>query len=197
MPSSWQSEIKNKWGEVIIHAAGDLCFIEAQLCNADLSGLRLNRADFSGADLMGAGLAAAELRDAKMENSSLRTADFSFANLYFANLSGADLSYADFDRANIKGTSLRHTTAEGTMFSRVDFTDTDLTGAVFSRTQFAFCDNLHKAEGLAYIQHKNPSALDRHTLRASVHSLPDAFLSGVGYSEREIQVLRDLYAMSD
>ena len=200
-------EVKNKRGEVI-HRLPDpgqagwcdlsgLCLIEADLRNKDLCGFRLSESDLSGADLVGANLGATELRDAKLMNANLRTVRFSFTNLYFASLSGADLSYADFSAVDLKGTTLTDTALKGTSFSSVDFTDADLSGAVLDKTRFAFCDNLHKAEGLSYIKHNSPSSIDRHTLRRSIRHLPDVFLSGAGYSAHEIEVLRDLYATSD
>ncbi len=196
--------IKNKSGETL-HQLADagqavcnnlfgLCLIEADLRHADLFGTCLSEADLSGADLVGANLGAAELRDAKLMNANLRTARFSFTTLYFASLAGADLSHADFNNVVLKGTTLTDVALEGTSFLHVDFTDADLSGAVLDHTRFAFCDNLHKAEGLSHIKHNRPSALDRHTLRASIHQLPDVFLNGVGYTEREVRVLRDLYA---
>jgi len=196
-------EIRNKSGEVL-HRLPDpgqagwsnlfgLCLIEAALRNVDLSGMRMSQSDLSGADLMGVDFGATELRDSKLINANVRTARFSFTTLYFASLSGADLSYADFSDVDLKGTTLTDAALEGTSFSYVDFTDAEFSGAILDRTRFAFCDNLHKAEGLSYTKHNGPSALDKHTLRASIHHLPDVFLNGVGYSDHEIRVLRDLY----
>ena len=170
-----------------------LCLIEAALREADLFGVRLNASDLTGSDLVKANFGATELRDAKLRNANLRSARFSYANLYFASLSGSDLCHAEFSNIELKGTSLTYTTLKETTFVNVDFTDAEFSGAVLDHTRFIFCDNLHKAEGLAYVKHDSPSALDRHTLRTSIHCLPDVFLNGVGYSNNEIQVLRDLY----
>ncbi len=201
------SEIRNKEGELLHqrpesgerghYNLNGLCLIEAVLDGEDFFGVYLNQTNLSGADLLGCKFDAAELHNANLRNVNLRTAHFSFINLYFTSLSGADLSYAAFHDVVLKGTLLNHAALEQTSFLRVDFTDAELTGAVLNRTRFAFCDNLHKAEGLAHIQHDSPSSLDQHTLRGSIHGLPDVFLNGVGYSDREIKVLRELYAAED
>ena len=196
-------DIKNASGEIIYRAVEHgkpgwnnlekMCLIEAALRKADLFGVRLNSSDLTGSDLVMANFGATELRDAKLRNANLRLARFSCANLCFASLSGSDLCCAEFSNIELKGTSLTHTTLKETSFLHVDFTDADLTEAIMGRTRFAFCRNLHKVEGLAHVKHDSPSALDRETLRDSIHGLPDVFLNGVGYSDHEIKVLRALY----
>jgi uncharacterized protein YjbI with pentapeptide repeats len=123
--------------------------------------------------------------------------------MYAATLRHASLVGANLRDAEMKAVSLAHTNAGNADFSGADLTDpvfhrtiltgTDFTGARLERTVFAQCPTLHKAVGLAAVEHLGASSLDQETLRACVHDLPDAFLQGVGFSLSEIKAHRLLY----
>lgn len=65
----------------------------AVLKNADLSGVYLREANFTGADLT----------NAKLFNTRLTSADFTNADLSNADLNGADLTEAKVSRSTTKG----------------------------------------------------------------------------------------------
>jgi uncharacterized protein YjbI with pentapeptide repeats len=154
----------------------------------DLTFAKLNRADLDYANLTAARLVGAQLSGANLFRSGLTQADLSRADLSGASLVGADLSRTKLCRANLTGTLLVDARLTGTNLG-----DTDLSNATLGRTILDFCDNLHEAKGLENLVHAGPSALDAHTLRASVTKLPHVFLKGVGYKDEEIEALIELY----
>jgi hypothetical protein len=117
----------------------------------------------AGANLGRADLRNADLRDANLWGAFLNYADLSGAYLFDANLIGADLIGAN------------------------------LAGAECWNTIFAGSETLHLAHGLNDVRHEGPSVIDHRTLRACIHSLPNVFLEGVGYTREEIGALRALY----
>jgi hypothetical protein len=174
------------------------------LCDADLAGLNLAGANLAGcvcrstrwqnarlggADLRGAYLANGDFRGADLSgailfSASLDTADLTGANLSGANLAGAYLADAKLTRANLAYANLQSTYLGGA----------DMTGTQLAFTVLADCHSLPLVIGLDTVEHQGPSTLDLSTLRFGVATLPGTFLSGVGLSEREITVLRALYA---
>ncbi|HEX5323172.1 MAG TPA: pentapeptide repeat-containing protein [Capsulimonadaceae bacterium] len=154
--------------------------------------------NLSHANLTGARLSGAHLQGARMEKADLTEARLYFADLYWANLTGAKLVGARMRHAKIHDARLVDADLAGADLSAAFMHSARLTGANFADvildgTVFSFCSDLHQAVGLDKVVHKSPSALDRHTLRASVPHLPDCFLAGVGYSKTEIKKLRALY----
>ncbi len=75
-----------------------------------------------------------------------------------------------------------------------DLAGADLSGAQLFETNFTDCSDLHESVSLAQVVPNGPSTLDARTLRACIHDLPDVFLQGVGYTNKEIEHLRALYA---
>ena len=95
MPTGWQ----------IIN--GYLVGPEADLSNANLSGVNLSNANLSGVKLSGSIL--------------------SNANLEGVNLNGANLSLANLDNANLRGSDLSQTNLSFTNLRNADLTDAKIT----------------------------------------------------------------------
>ncbi|MFE5702198.1 pentapeptide repeat-containing protein [Rhodococcus koreensis] len=101
----------------------------ANLIGANLAETRLIGAELIGAKLRGATLTLSDLTGAKLLNADLAGADLSFtkmsgARLVAANLAGADLGAADLTGANLMGADL-----SGATLTPSDLTDADLRGA--------------------------------------------------------------------
>ncbi|PTN37590.1 pentapeptide repeat-containing protein [Desulfonatronum sp. SC1] len=79
---------------------------KCDLSGANLSGVRLNRADLSGANLRNADLSWANLNGAGLVGADLSNADLSNANLSWSDLRGANLTEATLTRANLTGSKL-------------------------------------------------------------------------------------------
>ena len=110
----------------------------------DLSGRRLNFANFSGSNFY-----CVTMEDAQLDNSMLFHASFSTVSFTRASLKGADLSYADLGGinlaqakldmailidanlkgANLKGVSLSKANLRGVYLNDTDLTDVDLAKA--------------------------------------------------------------------
>ncbi len=123
---------------------------------ADLSGLRLEHADFSGADLRGVRFDAADLSRTNLRRARLVEASFVGAQLQVANLqdvdatrarftdarlegtwlSGADLTSADLERARLVGANLKRARLVDANFRGADLFRASLSGADLLRTDF-------------------------------------------------------------
>lgn len=116
-------------------------FYDADLRDANLSGLDLSGAEFTGADLRGANLTRSDLTDA-----TLTGADLGNARLEDTVLRGADLTGADFPGALLQGVSLAGQALQGSDMSgatliKVDLEDAtleaaDLSGATITHVRF-------------------------------------------------------------
>ena len=94
-------------------------------------GVCLYRAKLVGADLVGADLSKADLQRANLQRANLER-----ANLKEAYLFGADLAYSIVDKANLEGANLRGSSLNRASFFKTNlinanFSDCDLTGAIF------------------------------------------------------------------
>src|SRR6185295_15204414 len=96
-----------------------------------------------------------------------------------ANLEGATLNGADLTLANLSGVR-----AAG-----ADFTDT-----LWSKTTLARAVGLESARGLDGLRFGDPSAIDVHTLRSSIASLPKSLLERCGLSDSDVEKLQQLFA---
>lgn len=110
---------------------------EAFLEGADLSGDRLERADFTGAYLDDANLSEAILTEAVLREAFLESANLRKASLVGAELSGsfldrADLTDADLTRAGLIGTFLHDADLSDADLSDADLSGADLTGVSLS-----------------------------------------------------------------
>ena len=133
----------------------------ANLTGADLSGLSLTDADFTGANLTNANLQGADLtqanltgailRGAKLQNdgmiqATISDADFTGANLTDAKLGQAtahgtifvkaNLSGVNFGQAEMQGAKLTGATLNGADFTQADLTGANLSGADVSGATF-------------------------------------------------------------
>ena len=72
---------------------GVFIYLATRVPGADLSGARLQDADFSSADMAGASFTGTDLRSAKFVEANLKGADFS----------GAQVRATDFFRADLSG----------------------------------------------------------------------------------------------
>lgn len=114
-----------------------ISFIGADLCNANLSGVRPIEIDFRKASLIEADLSktilfgvlfsGANLYKANLSEANLGRATFNDATLCQINLDYADLSGAHLVRTDLSGAKLR-----GANLERADFSGADLIGADFS-----------------------------------------------------------------
>ena len=191
-----------------------IILIDADLSNADLTYANLTRAiltranlsdaaltltNLTHADLIGANLIRADLSGANLTNADLRGVQLIGSYLSGAVLNGADLSGADLSGANLSDAKLSDVNLNSAILSGTNLSDTNLNrvrlnGINLWETTFTNCSTLHQAIGIETIVHRGASALDVRTLRACIQHLPDVFLQGVGYTNREIDYLRDLYA---
>lgn len=152
---------------------------DADLHEADLREANLRGAHLAGANLSLANLSLANLRGANLSGADLRRAHLDRTDLSRADLSGADLSDAMLDFARLRDTELRDANLHQTKLFETIFADIDLSG-VF---------------GLESLFHAGPSVIDERTLRKS-WPLPEAFLRGVGLSNRLIEHLPGLYGQA-
>jgi uncharacterized protein YjbI with pentapeptide repeats len=104
--------------------------VGANLAQAALAGLNLERALLQGANLHGANLAGTSLAGAYLQG----------ANLTGANLAGANLAGANFSQANLAGANLTDADLEGTNFSQANLDDTTLNGTQLGRAYLGIRD---------------------------------------------------------
>jgi uncharacterized protein YjbI with pentapeptide repeats len=95
-------QIMNPFGANYVSDLREAIFTGADLSNAHLQGMDLNKAIFEeanleGCDLSFANLTGANLRKANLKDANLSKAKLSEANLAGANLNGSDLRGAKFD----------------------------------------------------------------------------------------------------
>jgi uncharacterized protein YjbI with pentapeptide repeats len=169
--------------------------VDADLRWASLAGTHLRGANLSRADLGGANLHQAELIEVNLESSSLVQAGLSMANLRdanlgWANLSGADLTGADLSGANLSGAvlsgaNLSRAILRRTTFSKALLEGSNVTGASFGNTVFAFTD-LGKVVGLDTVEHIEPSSIGLETIGKSMGKIPRSFLRACGFSDVEV-----------
>ena len=151
------------------------------LCQADLSGAILTRAnlrrayleetDLSGADLSNADLTAAVLTYANLSEASLEEAHLAGAILEGADLRKAILVSADLSRARLIYANLKEARIGNTIFG-----DNDLNGV----------------RRLESVQHLVPSYVSIQTIYKSLPDIPDDFLRGCGVPENFIKYIRSL-----
>ncbi len=104
---------------------------DANLTDADLIGADLTGADLANADLTDADLTGANLAGAKLEGATLRGSILKNSKLRNANLIGAFLIEAELTHANFKSARLFRAHFENTHLEGVNFTEADLSNAVF------------------------------------------------------------------
>lgn len=122
---------------------------DAELVDADLEGILLDRGDLRSVNLQGAKLNGASLRDATLMGAVLNDASLSEANLHNTNLSyshivATDFQFAELSRANLYlangvGASLRWANLMGAnlnkaSFEKADLRDANLSGSVLVET---------------------------------------------------------------
>jgi uncharacterized protein YjbI with pentapeptide repeats len=90
----WDKGIKKNWDSIKFKGLRGINFSNANLIEADLTGVDLTKANFHEANLGGA----------KLIEAILEGANFCRADLYKTNLSGADLTDANLQGAQIAGT---------------------------------------------------------------------------------------------
>ncbi|ABW33340.1 pentapeptide repeat-containing protein [Acaryochloris marina] len=107
----------NRWRESHPGVKPDLSQID--LCEKNLSGVKLSEANLSQSLLGGTVLTKACLKGANLTGSYLAGAILKKADLRLANLSGIDFWCVDLSEANLSGVDLR-----GTIFDNVDLCGT-------------------------------------------------------------------------
>jgi hypothetical protein len=159
----------------------------AKLAGARLDRAVLNKADLSEANLNDASLTSADLTGARLRGACLWQADLGGARLAGADLSQADmtgafLGDADLTGANLTNADLSHVDLGRTNLSGCDLTNATMTGALCSKTVFAYTA-LNGTKGLEEIKHLGPSSLAVDTIVGSRGKLPLTFLRGCGLPE--------------
>lgn len=109
--------------------------IQPDFSDANLSHLKLNRANFQGADFRRANLTGCSLKRAKFFEANLKKADLTDAHFGDANLAKTDLSESHLVNANLTGANLSNANLTNAWLSGADIswanlTSADLTGAV-------------------------------------------------------------------
>ncbi len=85
----------------------------------DLTGMRLNQADFEKFDLEGTDFTNCYLQNADFQKANLKGASFIGANLNGADFRGADLYKADFSGADLSGAKLEGALLDGAVLTGV------------------------------------------------------------------------------
>lgn len=105
---------------------------QANLTDANLSRVVMNRSDLSRSTLNRANLSNTRLIGANLSSTQLVGADLTAAVLENASLTGADLSDAKLNEVNLYGARLGRVTAIGTQLSYANLTKTDWQGSDLS-----------------------------------------------------------------
>jgi uncharacterized protein YjbI with pentapeptide repeats len=100
----------------------------ADLKEADLSGVFLQRADLTEAKLQGASLVGADLEGANLEGADLEGADLSEANLRHANLRDVTLHDTSLRKADLLGANVNEALLQKLQRDK----NIDLTGTLLS-----------------------------------------------------------------
>ncbi len=177
-------EAWNEWRRLNPNIRPDL--EEAVLDYENLRRVNFNEAWLYLADLFGADLTEANLNKANFSNADLRAAKLIYADLKGTIISSSYLVDADFSNAD-----LRHA-----MLNDIDFVDTNLSGADFSKTtmwdaRFADVD-LSNTKGLESVTHWGPSTIGIDTLYKSGGKIPESFLRGCGVPDEFIAYIPSL-----
>lgn len=101
----------------------------------DMSGMRLNGANFVGANLTGAQFHKTHLQDANLSGTRLIQANLEGADLTGARLLGADLRNANLAGANLTDANLNGADLTGADLTGIDLTRTSLFGVTFERAE--------------------------------------------------------------
>jgi len=171
-----------KTGEVIIQLRSN------SLRGESLQGIDLSWADLEKRNLSGANLQGARLAHAKLQYAILKSVNLEGADLRVANLAGANVY-----KSNLIGCNLSRVILTGTILDATDVSYAKFYRTTFGYTRILACDTLHLALRLETIRHRGPSTIDQFTMRSCVPHLPDIFLEGIGYNNKEIKYLRDLH----
>jgi uncharacterized protein YjbI with pentapeptide repeats len=127
-----QALFKAKAGETVNLAAKNLR--ELDLAGIDFKGANLAGSDLYGVDLSNANLKGVDLKGAFLDRANVARADFSGANLEGGSLLRmtifTTLERNPLEAPKFKGAKMQHTVLSGWM-DGTDFSDCDLTGAVF------------------------------------------------------------------
>jgi len=108
---------------------GDADLTGVDLSHKNLPGANLSGANLSGVDLRWTDLTGADLSGANLTGAHLTWTDLTGADLTDANLSGAKLGLADIRGANLTGADLRGANLENANLTGANLTDANLDGA--------------------------------------------------------------------
>lgn len=174
----------NLWRAQNLHIQPKLS--NADLIEANLSGILMRRAELIGvllseADLSGADLSYADLLGADLSGANLSGANLQGAHLLSANLSGAILKKANLKEAYLADVNLRGANLD----------ETELSNAIVGDTAFDLID-LSLVIGLETIRHERPSTIGIDTIYKSKGKIPDVFLRGCGVPENSITFYKSL-----
>ncbi len=112
-------------------------FDMASLDGADLSFANLQSTDFSGANLDNAVLVQASMREAQLASATLEHANMSQAILREANLTDANLSQANLEHADLRDTRCTRTRFDGAKLKETMLRGAELEGVSFIEVDFS------------------------------------------------------------
>ena len=201
------SKVWNSWRRDNPHTNPDLS-------KADLTGLDMPNANFSGVNFRGAILVKANFitlrEDAEVRHLArlmdsyvafLDRADLSDADLRYSNLANVDLSQANLSRANLSFADLSNSRLDGAELAEAKLLYTNLSGAYLKGANFSNATLGHsiigdvgfsEAAGLDTVKHRGPSDIGINTIFKSKGCIPEVFLRGCGIPENFITHMHDL-----
>lgn len=181
--------LKFLFGSKLVQRGADNDIIE--LKNADLSTVRLDRANLIRVDLSQADLRESELNFANLSHTHLGGADLSKANLKHADLSGADLSKATLPGANLHHADLSSANLHSADLTHADLSFANLSGADLSKVYLRFVNlNFANLSGAnlsgADLSHTHLSGADLSGANLKGAYLVGADLAGATFSKADL-----------
>lgn len=172
-------------------------FIGSSLKGANLQGLDLAWADFRGKDLRGTDFSDSNLSRSTFDSANLEGASFNSTTFKLGSFQGANLHEASFSNTKLYGVDFTEADLTNSYFGSIEFLyaifkKAKMDGATLTKSIFKFCTDISESTGISDTRIYD-LALDRSTIIYNVAGLPDEFLKKTGYSQREIDVLRELY----
>jgi uncharacterized protein YjbI with pentapeptide repeats len=174
------------------YAAGVLNFSGIELCEANLSGAKLNGVNLSDANLSIVNLSGANLSEANLSNAKLNVARLSGANLCSAILNNASLNVAnliraDLSRAQLRGASLVRAELIRADLSRADFFEANLSSADLREATLRQANLRHANLNEAVLRGATLSGANLETANLNSSDLSRSDLTGANLRDAELR----------